>query len=258
MPSGRPALDGEPSPTPSDDSQQEPVALSGDALVLQHASLVKRIAYHLLGRLPPTVDVEDLIQAGMIGLLEAARNYSSEGGANFTTFAGIRIRGAMLDEVRKVDWAPRPLWRQLRQMSRVISEMEHEQGRDVSDREVADRMEIPLDDYHRLLRDAACARVASLDSMINDDPPLAQAILEDHDGPLQHLQESTFVAVLTQEIERLPERERLVMALYYDDELNLREIGEVLGVTESRVSQIHKQAKVRLRTRLTEWVSDSP
>ncbi|MEO0421390.1 MAG: RNA polymerase sigma factor FliA [Pseudomonadota bacterium] len=257
MPSGRPSLDSE-SPAPNDDAQEAPVALTGDALVLQHASLVKRIAYHLLGRLPPTVDVEDLIQAGMIGLLEAARNYSSEGGANFTTFAGIRIRGAMLDEVRKVDWAPRPLWRQLRQMSRVISEMEHEQGRDVSDREVAERMDIPLDDYHRLLRDAACARVASLDSMINDDPPLAQAILEDHDGPLQHLQESTFVKVLAQEIERLPERERLVMALYYDDELNLREIGEVLGVTESRVSQIHKQAKVRLRTRLTEWVSDSP
>lgn len=227
-----------------------------EAVVRNHAGLVKRIAYHLLGRLPPTVEVEDLIQAGMIGLIEATKNYSSDGGANFTTFAGIRIRGAMLDEVRKVDWAPRPLWRQLRQLSRVMSELEHAQGRDVSDREVAERMGLSLDDYHRLLRDAACARVVSFDSMVEDDPAMAHALLEDHSGPLKHLQDSTFLKVLTEEIERLPERERLVMALYYDDELNLREIGEVLGVTESRVSQIHKQAKVRLRVRLTEWVSE--
>jgi RNA polymerase sigma factor for flagellar operon FliA len=139
-------------------------------------------------------------------------------------------------------------------MSRVVAEIENATGRDASDREVAAGMGIPLDDYHRLVRDAACAKIVSFDSMAADDPGMAQALLEDDNEPLQQLQEASFVTELARQIEGLPERERLVMALYYDDELNLREIGEVLGVTESRVCQIHGQALVRLRARLGDWV----
>lgn len=226
-----------------------------EQLVIQHASLVKRIAYHLIARLPSTVDVEDLIQAGMIGLLEAAGNFSSTGGANFSTFAGIRIRGAMLDEVRKLDWTPRSVHRRMREMSRAIAEIEHREGRDAHDHEIAAAMGISLDEYHALLQDAASARLASLDELIEEEHSVVDRRSEGDDEPYANLQEDRFMQDLAEEIGRLPEREKLVMSLYYDDELNLREIGEVLGVTESRVCQIHGQALARLRARLHEWTT---
>jgi RNA polymerase sigma factor FliA len=226
-----------------------------EQLVIQHASLVKRIAYHLIGRLPSTVDVEDLIQAGMIGLLEAAGNYSSTGGANFSTFAGIRIRGAMLDEVRKLDWTPRSVHRRMREMSRAIADIEHREGRDAHDHEIAAAMSISLDEYHALLQDAASARLASLDELTEDEHGVVDHHAEGDDEPYSNLQEDRFMHDLAGEIGRLPEREKLVMSLYYDDELNLREIGEVLGVTESRVCQIHGQALARLRARLHDWTA---
>ncbi len=234
--------------------EKTPVAeMTTEELVLEHASLVKRIAYHLITRLPPNVEVEDLIQAGMIGLLEAAGNYSSTGGANFSTFAGIRIRGAMLDEVRKLDWTPRSVHRRLRELTKAVSVIENDTGRDARDQDIAKAMQISLTDYHNLMQDAASSRMCSLDSLAADDPSFSHAMREASGGPLEALQESSFMQALVDEIDRLPEREKLVMSLYYDDELNLREIGEVLGVSESRVCQIHGQALIRLRARLTAW-----
>ena len=126
-----------------------------DALVTKQAPLVKRIAYHLMGRLPSSVQVEDLIQAGMIGLLEAAKNYDATQGASFETYAGIRIRGSMLDEIRKGDWAPRSLHRKVREITAAVRAIEAEQGRDARDSEVAERLEMGLDEYHRVLQDAS-------------------------------------------------------------------------------------------------------
>jgi RNA polymerase sigma factor for flagellar operon FliA len=228
-----------------------------EELVVAHAGLVKRIAYHLIGRLPSSVDVEDLIQAGMIGLLEAARNYSTTGGANFTTFAGIRIRGAMLDEVRKLDWTPRSVHRRMREMSRAIADIEHREGRDARDNEIAASLGISLDEYHALLQDAASARLSSLEELNEDEHTGLDGQAGADDEPYSALQDTAFMEQLAGEIAHLPEREKLVMSLYYDDELNLREIGEVLGVTESRVCQIHGHALARLRSRLHDWTAAS-
>jgi RNA polymerase sigma factor FliA len=219
-----------------------------DALVTRHAELVKRIAYHLAGRLPPSVDVADLIQAGMLGLLEAAANYAANRGASFETYAGIRIRGAMIDALRKLDWAPRSVHRKARAVAAAMRDIEKETGRDARDGEIADRMGIGLAEYHSIVQDAASCRLASL-----DDAATSSATPDDSADPFREVADEGFRAALAQSIEVLPERERLVMSLYYSDGLNLKEIGAVLKVTESRVCQLHGQALVRLKARLTEW-----
>src|SRR5215469_12684676 len=142
-----------------------------DALVTRHAELVKRIAYHLAGRLPPSVDVADLIQAGMLGLLEAAPNYTAHRGASFETYAGIRIRGAMIDALRKLDWAPRSVHRKARAVAAVMREIERETGRDARDSEIAERLGISLDEYHGIVQDAASCRLASLDETTAGEAP---------------------------------------------------------------------------------------
>jgi RNA polymerase sigma factor FliA len=217
-----------------------------DALVTRHAELVKRIAYHLAGRLPPSVDVADLIQAGMLGLLEAAANYTADRGASFETYAGIRIRGAMIDALRKLDWAPRSVHRKARAVAAVMREIEKETGRDARDVEIAARLGISLEEYHSIVQDAASCRLASLDDATAAEAP-------DRADPFREASNEGFREALAQAIDALPEREKLVMSLYYTDELNLKEIGAVLKVTESRVCQLHGQALVRLKGRLAEW-----
>jgi len=228
-----------------------------DELVHRHAALVKRIAFHLMSRLPPSVQADDLIQAGMIGLLEAARNYDASQGASFETYAGIRIRGAMLDEIRRTDWTPRSVHRKARQVAEAVRQIENAEGRDARDNEVARALGISLEEYHRILQDASGCRVFSFDDPVAAGEEPDAAILGSADEPLENLQNDAFRGALAQGIAGLPERERLVMALYYDEELNLREIGDVLGVSESRVCQIHGQALIRLRARMTEWLADS-
>lgn len=227
-----------------------------DGLVTRYAPLVKRIAFHLMSRLPPSVQADDLMQAGMIGLLEASRNYDANQGASFETYAGIRIRGAMLDEIRKSDWAPRSLHRKVRQVSEAIREIECQEGRDARDVEVAERMGITLDAYHRILQDASGYRVFSFDDLVAGDESVTEGLCEPVDGPLEDLEIHEFKEALTRCIASLPEREQLVMSLYYDDELNLREIGTVLSVSESRVCQIHSQAMLRLKSRMSDWCKD--
>ena len=231
----------------SQDSQYE--------LIERYAPLVKRIAYHLLARLPASVQVDDLIQAGMIGLLEAARKYDASKGASFETFAGIRIRGAMLDEVRKGDWAPRSVHRNSRMISDAIRVVEARTGRDAKDHEVAAELELSLEDYYAILGDTLGSRLFSFDDLLQegDQSGSHEEVGAGYGEPSRDLEDERFQSALAQAIAGLPERERLVLALYYDEELNLKEIGEVLGVSESRVSQLHSQCAARLRSRLSAW-----
>jgi RNA polymerase sigma factor FliA len=227
---------------------QRPSARETEALVMRHAELVKRIAYHLAGRLPASVEVDDLIQAGMLGLLEAAANYSEGRGASFETYAGIRIRGAMLDGLRKLDWAPRSVHRKARAVAKAIRELESEYGREARDVEVAERMGMKLSDYHRIVEDSAGCQISSLTTEEGE-----MTLTDSSADPFRDVVDEDFRAALTEAIGGLPERERLVMSLYYDDELNLKEIGAALRVSESRICQIHGQALVRLQARLSGW-----
>lgn len=225
-----------------------------EELVLRHSALVRRIAYHLMARLPSSVEVGDLIQSGMVGLIEAARNYSPARAANFETYAGIRIRGAMLDELRKSDWTPRSVHRRYREVCEAIRQIEAETGVDAEDAAVARRLGMTLDEYYAILADAASCRVLSLSAGDADDEPL-DVVDEVTLSPEASTVDSGMRAALASAIERLPEREKMVMSLYYERELNLKEIGEVLNVSESRVCQIHGQALIRLRARLRDWRS---
>ena len=227
---------------------QRPSARETEALVMRHAELVKRIAYHLAGRLPASVEVDDLIQAGMLGLLEAAANYAEGRGASFETYAGIRIRGAMLDGLRKLDWAPRSVHRKARAVAKAIREIESEIGREARDVEVAERMGMQLSDYHRIVEDSAGCQISSLTTEEGE-----MTLTDSSADPFRDVVDEDFRAALAEAISNLPERERLVMSLYYDDELNLKEIGAALRVSESRICQIHGQALVRLQARLAGW-----
>lgn len=232
--------------------------LGSQIRVEDHAPLVKRIAHHMMVRMPACVQVDDLIQAGMIGLLEAAQKYDASRGASFETYAGIRIRGAIVDEMRRGDWAPRSVHRNARRISDAISVVEGRTGRDAQDSEVAEHLGVELDAYFGMLRDASASRLFSYEETFGDDESSLAAAGpgSDHASPLDGIQRSALKQSLAQAITQLPERERMVLALYYDQELNLKEIGQVLGVSESRVSQIHSQAALRLRTRLADWRAD--
>lgn len=223
--------------------------------VIRHAPLVRRIAFHLKSRLPPNVQTEDLIQAGMIGLLEALRNYDERQGASFETYAGIRIRGAMLDEIRKSDWAPRSLHRKVRQVSEAIRAIETKQGRDARDDEIAEHLGMSLDEYHQTLQDAAGQKVFSLEELMTGNESISEGFCGYVRGPAEDLVRDEFRQALARVIASLPERERLVTSLYYDEELNLREIGAILSVSESRVCQIHGQALLRVKARMRDWSS---
>jgi RNA polymerase sigma factor for flagellar operon FliA len=197
--------------------------------------------------------MDDLVQSGMIGLLEAARNYDASQGASFETYAGIRIRGSMLDEIRKGDWAPRSLHRKIREITKAVAEIEAEFGRDARDAEVAAKLGMDLNQYYQALQDASSHRVFSFEDLPSKDDVLSEGLTERILEPLENVENDLFKKALADAIAGLPERERLVMSLYYKEELNLRETGEVLGVSESRVCQIHSQALIRLKARMADW-----
>lgn len=230
---------------------------SHNQLVEKHAPLVKRIACHLINRLPASVQLEDLIQAGMIGLLEAARNYDERQGASFETYAGIRIRGSMLDEIRKNDWAPRSVHRKARMVAEAVREIENEHGRDARDTEIAESLDMSLEEYYRILQDNSYHKVLSVEDMGLGEESLLENLSDNAPGILDGLQKEDMQHIISEAIASLPERERLVMALYYDEELNLREIGAVMGVSESRVSQIHSQAVIRLQARMSNRLNET-
>jgi RNA polymerase sigma factor for flagellar operon FliA len=226
---------------------------SSAQLVERYSPLVKRIAHHLLARLPSSVQVDDLIQSGLIGLLEAARNYDATKGAAFETYAGIRIRGSMIDEVRRGDWVPRSVHRNTRRIQETMIRLQKSLGREANDQEMAAELGISIPEYHTMAQDSLCSRLFSLDELSGDDERPNDFVPSDAPSPAEGAQRDALRHHLASAIGALPERERLVMALYYDEELNLKEIGLVLGVSESRVSQIHSQATLRLRTKMTDW-----
>lgn len=224
-------------------------------LVVQYAPLVKRIANHLMARLPASVQVEDLIQAGMIGLLDAIGRYEESQGAQFETYATQRIRGAMLDELRQTDWLPRGLRQSLRRIEAAINTLEQRFGRPPAEQEIANALQMPLAAYQQMLQDArGCQLVyyedfndANEENFLDRHNPLT------HPNPMETLFGGRLRTMLVHAIEQLPEREKQVMGMYYEQDMNLREIGEVLGVSESRVCQLHSQAIARLRTRLKDY-----
>ncbi|MEM0515334.1 RNA polymerase sigma factor FliA [Pseudoalteromonas sp. YIC-827] len=227
------------------------------SLVERHAALVKRIACHLLARLPASVQLDDLIQSGMIGLIEASRNFDATKGASFETFAGIRIRGAMLDEIRRGDWAPRSLHRHSRAIAQAIHDLERTLGREPKDIEVAQRLEISLEEYHSILNDVNCAKVIGIEDLGVDEDVIGACEHEPEqvNRPFASMHNERFNAALVKAIKSLPERDALVLSLYYNDEMNLKEIGHILAVSESRVSQIHSQAMIRLRAKINDWIN---
>ncbi|MGD8341260.1 MAG: RNA polymerase sigma factor FliA, partial [Gammaproteobacteria bacterium] len=227
--------------------------MSADALVERHAVLVKRIANHLIARLPDTVEIDDLIQVGLIALLDAARNYSPNKGAKFETFASIRVRGAMLDEVRNQNWVPRSHFRKRRQINDAIRNVENRVGRAAEPREIARELDMPLEEFNKLLAETSASPLFSIDDRESEGSAELEPCAASTDNPSVSVQMEELKKSIAMGIDRLPEREAMVLSLYYQEELHLREIGEVLGVTESRVCQIHRQALTRLRFQLSEW-----
>ncbi len=226
--------------------------LDKSQLVETYAPLVKRLAYHLMAKLPASVHIDDVIQNGMIGLLDAINRYEDGLGAQFETYAVQRVRGAMLDGLRDNDWLPRSIRRDMRRIEGAIHSLEQRHGRQPTEVELAESLEMPLAEYQRMLQDARGYQLVHFEDFAGDEGEdyFERHLGEHESNPLDLLEASDMRSALVQAIENLPEREKLMMALYYDEELNLREIGEVFGVSESRVCQLHSQAVARLRARI--------
>jgi len=221
-------------------------------LIEEHSGLVNRIAYHLAARLPASVVVDDLIQVGMIGLLDASQHYDASQGAAFTTYATIRIRGAMLDELRRNDWAPKSVHKKHRDLMKVVSSIETRTGREAKPKDVAEEMGISLDEYFELIQETNSCRILSFIDLGADDDNLHDNSNISPINPIEGVQKQQFREQLVTAINILPKREKLIVSLYYDEELNLREIGEVLDISESRVSQLLGQGHLRMRKFISE------
>ncbi|NDZ15802.1 RNA polymerase sigma factor FliA [Variovorax sp. WS11] len=229
-------------------------------LLKQHQPMVRRMALQMLAKLPASVELDDLIQAGMIGLLDASTRYQDNRGAQFETFASQRIRGAMLDELRANDWGSRGLRQSARKVEGAIQTLEHRLGRAPTEGEIAKELKMTLEAYQGLLQEIQGCQLLYVEDFSGDgegDSPFldrhageARGERGGDDDPLAQLLESGFRHQLVDAIGELPERDRLLLNLYYEEELNLREIGAILEVSQSRVCQLHSQAISRLRAKL--------
>jgi len=233
-----------------------------DHLLTEHIPLVKRLAHHMKAKLPPSVEVDDLVQAGMIGLLDAINRYEDTHGAQFETYAVLRIRGAMLDELRSSDWLPRSTRQNMRKIEAAMSTLQQRLGHAPTESEVAKLLKLSLADYQDMLTESGGHQLVYYEDF--HDPDGNDSFLDRHsavdeDGdPLRSLLDSGFRQSVIDAIDALPEREKMLMGLYYEEELNLKEIGAVMGVSESRVSQLHTQAVARLRSTLREQAWTGP
>ena len=223
------------------------------------APLVKRIAHHMMSRLPGSVEVDDLIQVGMMGLMEALNRYEEMPGAQFETYAQQRIRGAMLDELRQLDWLPRGARRNMRQIEAAVNALQQQLGRSPTEKEIAGELRVTIEGYHQMLLDARGAQLVHYEDFTDsdDDDFLERNCAATGADPLANLLDGDLRHALMGAIDGLPEREKTLMGLYYEQEMNFKEIGAILGVSESRICQIHSQAVARLRSVLKEvaWTS---
>ena len=214
-------------------------------LVQENIDLVKRIAYHTSNRMPDSVQLNDLVQSGMIGLIEAAKNFKADKGCSFETYAGIRIRGAILDDIRKNDWVPRSVYQNSRKISAAIQTIERREKRSARAEEVAKELDININEYHNMLKDSSNCELFSLDDMVVDPTQNNKS-----DDPYLQIQTKDLKRLVKEQLKQLPEREQMVLSLHAVDELNFKEIGKILEISESRVCQIHSQAINRLRARV--------
>jgi RNA polymerase sigma factor for flagellar operon FliA len=226
-----------------------------DSLLTAHMPLVKRLAHHMKAKLPPSVEVDDLIQAGMIGLLDAISRYEETHGAQFETYAVLRIRGAMLDELRNSDWLPRSMRQNMRKIETAMATLQQRLGHPPTESEVAKMLKLSLADYQEMLADGGGHQLVYYEDFHDDDGNdsfLDRYASDESADPLRSLLDGDFRQAVIDAIDMLPAREKMLMGLYYEEELNLKEIGAVMGVSESRVSQLHTQAVARLRASLRE------
>ena len=225
-------------------------------IINEFAPLIKYIASRIAIRLPPHIDLNDLINAGVIGLIDAIEKFDAGKQIKFKTYAEFRIRGAILDELRSMDWVPRSVRQKARKVEDAYARLEYSLGRPASDDEVAKEMNVDMDTFHRLLSETASVSLLSLDDLGEDDSDLSKRnllefiIQDDKDWPSHKIRYAEVSTMVAKAIQSLPEKERMVISLYYYDELTMKEIGHVLKFTESRVSQIHTKAILRLRSKM--------
>ncbi|MCB1808552.1 MAG: RNA polymerase sigma factor FliA [Candidatus Competibacteraceae bacterium] len=228
--------------------------LTADAindLVNQHCALVRRAAHHLIARLPTSVQIDDLIQAGMLGLLEAAQRFDDSKGASFATFADRRVRGAMLDEIRKNAWAPRSLHRKAREVAAAVRHIETTSGGEAREQDIIAHLGMTQHEYHQVVANLHSHKLLSIEDLGTENEDSDNFLVSSLPLPEDLADQEHMLELLASAIDGLPKREKLVLALYYDEHLNLKEIGAVLGVSESRISQLHSQALTRLKTKLS-------
>ncbi|MFO1227716.1 RNA polymerase sigma factor FliA [Roseateles sp.] len=230
--------------------------LDNSSLIKQYSPLVRRLAHQMVAKLPANVEVDDLIQVGLIGLTDALSRFDVGQGVQFETFATQRIRGAMLDELRGGDWMSRGARRQQREIEEAVRRVEQRLGRPANEAEIAAEMGLPLPDYQDLLTKVRGTQLVYLEDMTGaegDDDYLDRHVADDGANPMSLLQDHRMREALVQAIKNLPEREQFVMSMYYEHDMNLKEIAAVLNVTESRVCQLHSQSIARLRVKLRDW-----
>ena len=228
---------------------------SQDEQITKYAPLVKRIAYHMMARLPASVEVDDLIQVGLIGLMDAVGRFDGTQGAQFESYATQRIRGSMLDELREADWLPRHVRQKSRQIESAIRRLEQRNGKSPSEQEISTELGMPIAQYQSMLGDVKCSQLLYYEDFSDEDSAsfLERYLVDGSSDPLAVLEDEGFRDSLIAAIHHLPERERSMMGMYYEQDMNLKEIGAVLGVSESRVCQLHSQAVARLRAQLKIW-----
>ena len=227
--------------------------LETNAMLKQYGPLVRRLAHQMIAKLPANVEIDDLIQVGMIGLTDAMTRFDHKQGVQFETFATQRIRGAMLDELRGADWMSRGNRKQQRDIEKAVRSLEQQLGRAPAESEIAKEMGISLADYQELLGKVRGTQLIYLEDMSGDEGDadfLDRHVADENENPLAMLQDRRMREALVAAIKLLPEREQYVMSMYYEQDMNLKEIAAVLGVTESRVCQLHSQSIARLRARL--------
>ena len=230
--------------------------LDVNAMLRQYSPLVRRLAHQMMAKLPANVEVDDLIQVGMIGLADALSRVDPAQGVQIETFATQRIRGAMLDELRGADWLSRGSRKQQRDIEKAVHRLEQRLGRAPHESEIAAEMGLSLDDYQDMLGKVRGTQLIYLEDMSGDEGDhdfLDRHVADNGSDPQHLLQDDRMRHALVDAIKKLPEREQLVMSLYYEEDMNLKEIAAVLGVTESRVCQLHSQSIARLRVKLREW-----